>query len=76
MHPSIKIATILFTFYDILEAHLVDIHPWNAEEHMMMEEADRQKENREARETLYDESLSEEERRKALRTLYENGGMV
>jgi hypothetical protein len=56
-----------------LQAHVVDIHPRTPSEWLFEEEADRDKESKEAMEILNDANSADSDKEDAKYTLFENG---
>lgn len=73
---SIQLALSLIFFYNVLEAHVCDIHPKSPREEKMIEdEIDRQK-DKEDEKTLSDPDSSDDDRRGAIAGLSGREKMV
>ncbi len=64
---------VLMSSYNVAQSHVVDIHIPTAEEHMMIETVEKERECEKAEEIIEDEASSFEEHLEAIRILMENG---
>lgn len=75
-NSSIYMAMFLLCYYGIAEAHTFDAHYHGPEETQLEEDVRKMRENREAQQTLQDNSSTEEEKDEARQKLYKNGAMI